>query len=233
MVSTLFWSVWPGRKDDLNLQAESGTLPDGFRKWSRWHNILEKRVARIQDVLGVGSPASTLRVIVNNARATANDIVRRVQRSLSVNTTSISTSNTAEADLMSYVIPANTMVRDQDRLEIRAALTTPSLGGAAARTVKFYVGSTSMSVAAPSAATSGFDFLVTINLIRTAASSLVGIAVALSDASDVLANPIGNVTRTTFAVDLSGPVGIKLTGQTEDADAPVTQNHMSVTLVPI
>jgi len=147
---------------------------------------------------------------------------------LNVNTTPASNTLAAETDLITYSLDANTMVNDQDVLEIEAWGIFASNANNKTVTLKF--GSQTIYTTAANAANGG-TWNVSARIIRTAAATQEIIANMLSNNTDLQNDTEYPAFRTAGTQDLTTTLTIKCTG-TGTASNDITQYALIVRLTP-
>lgn len=143
---------------------------------------------------------------------------------LEVNTTAASNASTGETDLISYTLPANTLVNDGDSLEVQAWGTYAANGNN--KTVKLKFGSQTILDTGAIAANGG-SWSIKANIIRTSATTQEIITEILSSNSSVA----DSATRTAATQTLSDANIIKCTG-TGGASNDITEYSLIIKLTP-
>jgi hypothetical protein len=126
--------------------------------------------------------------------------------------------STGETDLLSYTLPANTLVSDGDRIVIEAMFTTPSNGDS--KDLKFYFGASSQDYTSSTIAT-GATIKSRITIIRTGSNTQRIIREFDTGFTTIPGYTTAGVTDTSTIV-------IKYTG-TCAASTDITQRMMTVT----
>lgn len=139
-------------------------------------------------------------------------------KTLDVQYTDASNSGTGETDLLSYTLPANTLLNVGDRVEVEAIFTTPS--NADAKDLKFYFGTYTHDYTS-STISSGTTIKVRFTIIKTASSAQR----LMEEFTTTTSTKPGYATAT--QTDTSTIV-LKFTGQC-DASTDITQRTMTVT----
>jgi predicted RecA/RadA family phage recombinase len=143
---------------------------------------------------------------------------------LNVNTTSASNIDAGETDLISYVLPANTMINAGDYLEIEAWGVFAANGNN--KTVKLKFGSQTILTTGAVAANDG-SWSIKAKILRLSASSQEIISEVISSNSSVA----DSATRTAGTQTLSNSNTITCTG-TATTSADITQYALVVKLTP-
>lgn len=141
---------------------------------------------------------------------------------LSSTTTPTSNVGTAETDLLSYVLPANSL--NANGMAVRIAFGGTQAANANLKTIKVYFGATVVATLVSNGSGRPFDGVAIV--IRTGAAAQVSTG-KLSDN-----NLTNQVVSATPAETLSGPVTIKITGQSGTASADVTAKVLTVEALP-
>jgi hypothetical protein len=140
-------------------------------------------------------------------------------RTLSSQYTNVGNVGTGEDDLMSYVVPASTLIANGDRLEIDAEYTFAA--NANSKTIKFKFGANSIDYAS-GVTSSGGGLSVHITFIRTGTNTQ-RVTIVFRPASGTFD------TRTLdYALTSASSLTIKTTG-TATADNDIVQNTLNVT----
>lgn len=147
---------------------------------------------------------------------------------LNVNTTSQSNVLVAETDLITYSLAANTMVNNQDLLEIEA--WGKFAANANNKTVTLKFGDQTIYTTAANAANDG-TWNVSARIIRTADATQEIIANMLSNNTDLQNDAQYPAFRTAGTQDLTTTLAIKCTG-TGGASNDITQHALIVRLTP-
>jgi hypothetical protein len=143
---------------------------------------------------------------------------------INVNSTPASNTSTGETDLITYLLAADTLVNNQDVLEIDAWGTYAA--NANNKTVKLVFGSQTILTTGAVAANDG-TWKISARIIRNSATTQEIEADTISSNSGV----VDSATRTAGTQDLTTALTIKCTG-TGGATSDITQYAMIVRLTP-
>ncbi len=147
---------------------------------------------------------------------------------LNVNTTPASNTGSAETDLITYSLAADTMINDQDIVEIEA--WGKFAANANNKTVTLKFGGQTIYTTAANAANDG-TWNVSARIIRTAAATQEIVANMLSNNTDLQNDAQYPAFRTAGTQDLSTNLTIKCTG-TGSLTSDITQYALIVRLTP-
>lgn len=132
---------------------------------------------------------------------------------IAASTTSAATvADTAETDLWSYTLPANTLNANGQALRIRVFGLTAANGNT--KTVKLYFGALAYTVNAATSAPNGVQWFSEAVIIRTGASAQIR-----NKWGVVGAVPENTTVSTSLASDTTAAITIKITGQNGTASA--------------
>lgn len=231
-MGSTYTSGYPHRLDPIVIVGTEETANDSFRRQLRDYRRLENQIRAIQTTLGLGSPDKSVLELADTAAALADQVLALKPRTLSIQTGSASTTGTSETDLLSYTLPDSLLAKHGDRVVIEAYFDCLGLIGSATRTLKLYFGADSFTVFTVTGSSNYTAHLYAI-ISRTGAADQFVFSQFLGDL--VTSNGLlGDVlsSSTAFTRTLADSNIIKVTGETDDAAGPITQNYMSINLVP-
>lgn len=155
------------------------------------------------------------------------DVFGEADITLSNSTTTVGNVGTGEDDLISYSMPANTLVADGDSLRIRAGFTLAANGNTKA--IKFYIGSNVLF--SQSAAQNGGSYYVEVNVIRHNSTTIKYSANGgtYGGSGTPLTNVPGNVGSA--VADTATALTIKATGEAT-SNNDIVQEFLQVQRIP-
>lgn len=157
-------------------------------------------------------------------RITGGNYGLTLSGNLDVNTTQTSNSGAGETDLITYSLPANSLVNDGDVLEVKAWGTYAANGNN--KTVKLKFGSQTILDTGAVAANSG-AWEINATIVRLSATTQTISAMIISGNSSVA----DSATRTAGTQTLSSDLTIKCTGQGTSSN-DITEYCQIIKLTP-
>jgi hypothetical protein len=198
--------------------------------WKKYYEDHRRFLSTMHDTIYVNLGNSGNKIVginsSNKLYATSIDpaniaTTSQLAKTLSSQCTDASNVSTTETDLLSYTLPASTLVNNGDRVVIEGMFTTPSNGNS--KSMKFYFGAASVDWGSSTIA-NGATIFIRATIYKNGSNTQRIQIERITGYSDF---PVYSTATETD----SGSIVIKFSG-TGAASADITQRTMSVTYYP-